>query len=317
MTMNICMAQINTLVGDIRGNLSRVLEVCADQHDKGAHLVIFPELTLTGYPPEDLLLRSDLISRTADALEALCADLRPELAVVVGYPRRDGTHLFNSAGVIFGGELIAEYDKQCLPNYQVFDEKRYFDSGEKPCVVEMEGLRFGLTICEDIWEESGPGKALCSKGGVDLLLNISSSPFHKGKGKKRKKMIQQRARSYCSHIAYVNLVGGQDELVFDGQSMMVAPDGKIITQGNSFTEELIFSDIAILPKPKKNPSSKINSYRAPAGLSKQKKYPVPPSHVFRDKTEVEEIYSALVLGTRDYILKNGFSKVYETIEVKL
>jgi NAD+ synthase (glutamine-hydrolysing) len=149
--MKIVMAQINTLVGDIKGNTQRILDVCVDQSALGVDMVVFPELTLTGYPPEDLLLRQHTTDLTAGALERLCHDLPDDLAVVVGYPRRQGDLLFNSAGVLYNGAVVAEYDKQCLPNYQVFDEKRYFEAGADTCVVTIKGLPIGLTICEDIW----------------------------------------------------------------------------------------------------------------------------------------------------------------------
>jgi NAD+ synthase (glutamine-hydrolysing) len=306
--LRIALAQMNSIVGDFNFNTNKIKIHLKQAQKIGADVILFPELAITGYPPEDLLLKNSFLKQSHKALEKILSNTKG-LTAIVGFAEKRGKAIYNSAALICDGKHVGTCRKMLLPNYGVFDEKRYFKEGNTPVRFALKGATLGITICEDIWEESGPGKALCSKGGVDLLLNISSSPFHKGKGKTRKKMIQQRAHSYRSHIAYVNLVGGQDELVFDGQSMMVAPDGKIITQGNSFAEELIFSDIVILPKPKKNPSSKINSYRAPVGLSKQKKYPALPSHIFRDKTEVEEIYSALVLGTRDYIFKNGFSKV--------
>ena len=157
--MKLCMAQINTLVGDIAGNTQRVLEVSATQQAAGAQVVVFPELTLTGYPPEDLLLRGDLLDRTEAALAKLCAELPSDLTVVVGYPRVLGGALFNSAGVISAGKLLAQYDKQCLPNYEVFDEKRYFAAGTEPCVVDIDGLAVGLTICEDIWHPEPAAQA--------------------------------------------------------------------------------------------------------------------------------------------------------------
>ena len=182
--MNVCMAQINTLVGDIAGNTQRVLEVSAAQKAAGAHVVVFPELTLTGYPPEDLLLRGDLLDRTEAALAMLYAELPADLTVVVGYPRgRDGA-LFNSAGVISGGKLLAQYDKQCLPNYEVFDEKRYFSAGTEPCVVDIDGLSVGLTICEDIWhpEPAAQAKAAgAAAAGPDRGRAVTAEPQrHRG-----------------------------------------------------------------------------------------------------------------------------------------
>ncbi len=306
--LRIALAQMNSMVADFDHNTNKIKNHLKQAQKMGVDVILFPELAITGYPPEDLLLKDSFLKQSHKTLEKIASHTQG-LTALVGFAEKSGNAIYNSAALLFDGKHVGTCRKMLLPNYGVFDEKRYFQEGNTPVRFVLKGATLGITICEDIWEESGPGKALCSKGGVDLLLNISSSPFHKGKGKARRKMIQQRARSYRSHIAYVNLIGGQDELVFDGQSLIVTPDGEIITQGNSFAEELIFSDITIIPKPKKKPSIDIKTYRAPAGLSKQKKYPALPSHICHDKTEVEEIFSALVLGTRDYIFKNGFSKV--------
>ena len=306
--LRIALAQMNSMVGDFDYNTNKIKSHLKQARKMGADVILFPELAITGYPPEDLLLKESFLKNSHKAMEKIIPHIRG-LTAIVGFAEKHGNAIYNSAALLCDGKHVGIYRKMVLPNYGVFDEKRYFQEGDTPVRFALKGATLGITICEDIWEESGPGKTLCRKGGVDLLLNISSSPFHKGKDKARRKMIQQRARSYRSHIAYVNLVGGQDELVFDGQSLMVTPDGEIVTQGNSFAEELIFSDIAITPKPKKKPSINIKTYRAPAELSKQKKYPALPSHIYRKKTELEKIFSALVLGTRDYISKNGFSKV--------
>ncbi len=308
--LRIALAQINSVVGDFDFNAQKIKEVLKQARKMGAEVVLFPELTVTGYPPEDLLLKESFLQQSRKTLEKIVPVTRG-LTAVVGFAEKQGKSVFNSAALLCDGKHIGTCRKMLLPNYGVFDEKRYFEEGGHPVRFTLKGATLGITICEDIWEESGPGETLCGQGAVDLLLNISSSPFNKGKGRARRKMIQQRARSYRSHIAYVNLVGGQDELVFDGQSLIVAPDGKIISQGNSFAEELIFSDIAVAPKTAKKLPSKtsIRSYKTPAILTKQKKYPSLPDHSYREKVEVEEIFSALVLGTRDYILKNRFSKV--------
>jgi NAD+ synthase (glutamine-hydrolysing) len=306
--LRMALAQMNSMVGDFDYNANKIKSQLKQARKMGADVILFPELAVTGYPPEDLLLKDSFLKQSHKALDKITPHTRG-MTAIVGFAERSGNAIYNSAALLSDGKHVGTCRKMLLPNYGVFDEKRYFQEGTTPVRFALKGATLGITICEDIWEESGPGKTLCSKGGVDLLLNISSSPFHKGKGKTRRKMIQQRARSYRSHIAYVNLIGGQDELVFDGQSLIVTPDGEIVTQGNSFTEELIFSDITITPKPKKKPSTKIKTYRAPAELSKQKIYPALPSHICQDKTEVEEVFAALVLGTRDYIFKNGFSKV--------
>ncbi|MBT5470039.1 MAG: NAD+ synthase [Nitrospina sp.] len=308
--LRIALAQINLIVGDFDYNADKIKKQLKQAKKMGADVVLFPELAVTGYPPEDLLLKESFLDQSRKALEKIVPHSKG-LTVIVGYAEKKGGRIYNSAALLCDGKHVGTCRKMLLPNYGVFDEKRYFQEGDSPVRFTLKGATLGITICEDIWEESGPGKNLCGKGGVDLLLNISSSPFHKGKGNTRRKMIQQRARSYRSHIAYVNLVGGQDELVFDGQSLLVKPDGKIVAQGNSFAEELIISDIVLTPKPQKKLSSKSNirSYRLPATLLKNKKYPAISAAVYTEKPEVEEICSALVLGTRDYVLKNGFSKV--------
>lgn len=308
--LRIALAQMNLIVGDFKYNTDKIQKQLKLAKKIGADVVLFPELAVAGYPPEDLLLKESFLDQSQKALDKI-VPYSKGLTAIVGYAEKKGRGIYNSAALLCNGKHVGTCRKMLLPNYGVFDEKRYFHEGDSPVRFALKGATLGITICEDIWEESGPGKILCGQGGVDLLLNISSSPFHKGKGSARRKMIQQRARSYRSHIAYVNLVGGQDELVFDGQSLMVKPDGKIVAQGNSFAEELIVSDIVLTPKPKKKISSKSNirSYRLPADIFKNKKYPSLKTPVYTEKSEVEEIFSALVLGTRDYICKNGFSKV--------
>ena len=307
--LRVALAQINLVVGDFNFNADKIKQYLKQAKRMGADVVLFPELAVTGYPPEDLLLKESFLKQCDKNLKKISRYTKG-LTAIIGFAEKKGKAIYNSAALLSDGKHIGTCRKMLLPNYGVFDEKRYFHEGNSPVKFRLKGATLGITICEDLWEDSGPGKILCGQGNVDLLLNISSSPFHKGKGKTREKMIQQRARSYRSHIAYVNLVGGQDELVFDGQSLVVAPDGKIIIQGNSFTEELICSDITLNPKsPKKLYSkTKISSYQIPTSISKQKKYPPLSVYTYNKKSEVENIFSALVLGTQDYVSKNGFSK---------
>jgi NAD+ synthase (glutamine-hydrolysing) len=307
--LRVALAQMNLIVGDFNFNADKIKQHLKQAKRMGADVVLFPELAVTGYPPEDLLLKESFLKQCDKNLKKISRYTKG-LTAIIGFAEKKGKAIYNSAALLCDGRHIGTCRKMLLPNYGVFDEKRYFHKGNSPVKFSLKGATLGITICEDLWEDSGPGKILCGQGNVDLLLNISSSPFHKGKGKTREKMIQQRARSYRSHIAYVNLVGGQDELVFDGQSMVVAPDGKIMLRGNSFTEELIYSDIALNPKSPKNLYSKtsIRSYQIPASLSKQKKYPTLSGYTYNKKSEVENIFSALVLGTQDYVSKNGFSK---------
>ena len=307
--LRVALAQINLVVGDFNFNADKIKQYLKQAKRMGADVVLFPELAVTGYPPEDLLLKESFLKQCDKNLKKI-SRFTKGLTAIIGFAEKKGKEIYNSAALLSDGKHIGTCRKMLLPNYGVFDEKRYFHEGNSPVKFRLKGATLGITICEDLWEDSGPGKILCGQGNVDLLLNISSSPFHKGKGKTREKMIQQRARSYRSHIAYVNLVGGQDELVFDGQSLVVAPDGKIIIQGNSFTEELICFDITLHPKSPKKLYSKTNisSYQVPTSLSKQKKYPPLSVYAYNKKSEVENIFSALVLGTQDYVSKNGFSK---------
>ena len=307
--LRVALAQMNLVVGDFNFNADKIKQYLKQAKKMGADVVLFPELAVTGYPPEDLLLKESFLKQCDKNLKKISRYTKG-LTAIIGFAEKKGKAIYNSAALLSDGKHIGTCRKMLLPNYGVFDEKRYFHEGNSPVKFRLKGATLGITICEDLWEDSGPGKILCGQGNVDLLLNISSSPFHKGKGKTREKMIQQRARSYRSHIAYVNLVGGQDELVFDGQSLVVAPDGKIIIQGNSFTEELICFDITLNPKSPKKLYSKTNisSYQVPTSLSKQKKYPPLSVYAYNKKSEVENIFSALVLGTQDYVSKNGFSK---------
>ena len=282
--MNIVMAQINTLVGDIKGNTQRILDVCVDQSALGVDLVVFPELTLTGYPPEDLLLRQHTTELTAGALERLCKDLPDDLAVVVGYPRRQGGLLFNSAGVLYNGAILAEYDKQCLPNYQVFDEKRYFEAGADTCVVTIKGLPVGLTICEDIWHPHPAANAAAA--GAQLLINLNASPFHRGKQSERTAQVSALARTHQLPILYVNQVGGQDELVFDGGSFVVDARGDVQHRAIEFAEVMLSVEIETSPQLK-----------------------VASGAVATPLDELDAVWQALVLGMRDYVNKNGFPGV--------
>ncbi len=282
--MDVCMAQINTLVGDIAGNTQRVLEVSAAQKAAGAHVVVFPELTLTGYPPEDLLLRGDLLDRTEAALAMLYAELPADLTIVVGYPRgRDGA-LFNSAGVISAGKLLAQYDKQCLPNYEVFDEKRYFDAGTEPCVIDIDGLSVGLTICEDIWYPEPAAQAKAA--GAEILININASPFHRGKSSERLERVKSSAAAHQLPIIYVNQVGGQDELVFDGGSFAVDAQGELSVSAQTFIEAF--------------PIVKVDRSSDPRLV---------PGDLVAEREDLDAVWQALVLGMRDYVDKNGFPGV--------
>ena len=282
--LRIAIAQINLLVGDIRGNARRIL-ACAGEARKrlDADLVVFPELTLTGYPPEDLLLRPALYRRLDRALAEIQKG-SPDIDLLIGYPHRTKEHTYNACAYIRKGEIIARYYKQELPNYGVFDEKRYFVEGRLPSLLDIKGTPVAITICEDIWVPGPMQKA--AHLGARLMLNINASPYHKGKGMEREELLGQRAREGDMPIAYVNLVGGQDELVFDGHSLVVSANGGIAFRAPSFEEGLyaVEFDLGDVVRPL-------------AGS------------VHRVLSEEESIYRALVTGVRDYVLKNGFNGV--------
>ncbi|MFV8817846.1 NAD+ synthase [Haliea sp. E17] len=284
-SLDILIAQINTLVGDFDGNTERVIESARRAVESHASpVIVFPELTLCGYPPEDLLLRPSVEIRVNRSLNRLFAELPAQAWVVIGYPRREGSHLYNVAGVIHDGQLVAEYRKQRLPNYEVFDEKRYFVPGDQPCVVDIDGIPVGLSICEDIWEAEPT--AMAAAAGAELLLNLNSSPYHRGKRGERWALVGQRARESSLPIVYVNQVGGQDELVFDGGSFAVTGAGEVAAAAPNFVEGeywLHYQHGAQQPF---------------SGLSV-----APPLD------ELEAIWQTLVLGVRDYVNKNRFPGV--------
>lgn len=281
----ICLAQINALVGDIPGNTQKILREAKRALEHGpVDLMLFPELTLTGYPPEDLLLRPSLQIRIEKALQNLC-DASLPMMLVVGYPRVVAGDLFNMAGVIYGGRIVTEYAKQLLPNYQVFDEKRYFVAGSKPCVFDLKGMPTAITICEDIWQPEPMGQA--KSAGAKLLLNLNASPFCQGKSQMREALLSKRSREGEMPIVYTNWVGGQDELVFDGGSLVVNALGDICLQAPYFQEAM---------------SSLVVDY---SGGRVQ----VKPQDIAPAPAPITLVYQALVLCLKDYVNKNGFKGV--------
>ncbi len=281
----IVLAQLNPVVGDIPGNTAQVITALQSARDKfSAGLVIFPELVLCGYPPEDLLLRGSMQTRIERALrevEAACTGI----TVVLGYPWQQNGVLYNMAGVIQNGKLIAQYAKNCLPNYQVFDEKRYFEAGSEVCVLDLYGIRTALTVCEDIW--SPEPMAAAKAAGARLMVNINASPFHKNKQQLRQHTVASRAREGDMPVVYVNQVGGQDELVFDGGSMVVDAAGDLCFQAPLF-EEGLFGVVLELDNDTVH---------------------VPPQNIAPTPAMLPAVYNALVTGVRDYVNKNGFRGV--------
>ncbi len=286
--ITVVMAQVNLMVGDIDGNTDIVLQNAnRAMQDYGAHIIVFPELTLTGYPPEDLLLRPSLGVRVEKALQRIkAADLG--IVIVLGFPCKEEERLFNAAVVIEGSKCLGIYRKQCLPNYQVFDERRYFVAGDRAFVAELAGVRIALTICEDLWED-GPA-LLAHELGAQLLINLNASPYHMNKLLERREMLRQRSTAAGLPIIYVNLVGGQDELVFDGGSMATDATGNCQMLAPSFVEGLYPVKVELPESANDN-----------CNITRQ-------SVAESDDLEAD-IYKALVLGVRDYVNKNGFKGV--------
>lgn len=283
--LQLILAQINTLVGDIPGNAAKVLSVAQTALAQGVvDAIVFPELTLTGYPPEDLLLRPSLAVRIERALQELIAANLP-VALVIGYPRVADGRVYNMAGVIADGKLVAEYAKQCLPNYQVFDEKRYFAAGDSPCVFDLKGIPTALSVCEDIWFPEPMAQA--SAAGAKLMLNLNASPYHQGKQLEREAVIAQRAREGQMPVVYTNLVGGQDELVFDGGSVVIDHTGTTCFRAPSFAEG-----------------------QFPVAVEwDQQQVRVPLQTLDAIPDNIAAVYQALVVGMRDYVNKNRFKGV--------
>ena len=274
----LALAQINCTVGDLQGNAARILGYAGRARDQGADLVLTPELSLCGYPPEDLLLRDGFYRDCRRELDALAAKIAG-ITAVVGFPElgADGRR-YNAAAVLRDGRVVAVARKHDLPNYEVFDEKRYFTAWNEPCILEIKGVRFGLTICEDVWWPEAP--AMAKAAGAEVILSINASPYHKRKQATRHQVFREWIHASRLPMVYVNLVGGQDELVFDGASCVLDAEGNVVRQAPYFEEslELVEFDGA---KPVAGPVSKELPVEA-------------------------EIYAALVLGTRDYLGKNGF-----------
>ncbi|MBF0216795.1 MAG: NAD+ synthase [Candidatus Omnitrophica bacterium] len=286
--LRIALAQIDPTVGDLTGNRDKIEKYIAKARARGVALIVFPELALTGYPPEDLLLKGHFIEDNKKALDSIVQRVKGITAVIGFVDGVPGKAIFNAAAVIRDGKTVYVYHKRALPNYSVFDEKRYFTpgAGEKVRILKSGDIPFAVNICEDIWDENGPYKAQ-ARAGAKLILNLSASPFNAGKVGERLKLLRERAVSTGSCIAYVNIVGGQDELVFDGASVILDQRGRILASGKQFEEDLVVHDLDNDP------------------LKRLKRY-VPGHKTYSGK---EEVYRALILGTRDYVRKNGFKKV--------
>ena len=316
--MKIALAQINTVVGDVWGNAEKATDALDRAVDGGAGLVAFPELTITGYPPQDLLLRPSFIRDNLDALGEFAEKVPEGVAAIVGFADLNGD-LYNACAVVSGGKILYCYYKQYLPNYSVFDENRYFHGGEgAPPILRMGHNLVGLSICEDIWYPAGPPHEQAI-GGAGVLLNISASPYHRLKGASRERMLSVRASDYGCYVAFCNLVGGQDELVFDGRSAVFDPGGNVIARANQFEEDLLLVDLhpeeALFhrlhdPRPRKeDPDSSPQVVEVPEPKAKVPTDGSGLEHrVETPLSEEGEVLQALVLGLGDYFRKNGFSR---------
>ncbi|MGH2978274.1 MAG: NAD+ synthase [Solirubrobacterales bacterium] len=315
--MRLALAQIDVTVGDVEGNAAKIREYLGLAADAGAQVAVFPELAIDGYPPEDLLLKTHFLAAGRRALESVARDVRGMVALV-GFAEH-AEDVYNSLAVLADGRVQAVYRKMFLPNYGVFDEQRYFQVGDAAAVIRVGNTTLGLTICEDIWEP-GPPASDEALAGAEVIVNISASPYHRGKGAQRERMLVQRARDSLAYVAFCNLVGGQDELVFDGYSLVVDQDGELVARGAQFQEELVVCDIdpstadaARLRDARHRPAARV---RRPA-VADLAHLEATPRH---DATAVggprakplepdEEVYEALCLGLRDYVDKNGFERV--------
>ncbi|MGQ9553033.1 MAG: NAD+ synthase [Anaerolineae bacterium] len=342
-SLRIALAQINTTVGDLDGNAKRIQIAIEQAKQAGTDIVLLPEMALTGYPPEDLLLKPNFVANAELALEDIARGCRGVTAVIGTVMRcpAQGDDLHNTAAILAAGAVQAVYYKMHLPNYAVFDEARYFRAGKRPLVIALGGTRIGITICEDIWYGGGPAEAE-ALAGAEVVINISASPYHVGKPAERERMLRTRASDNLIAVAFCNLVGGQDELVFDGSSILVGPDGEVIARARQFTEDLLVADLNLSnvfrlrlrdPRRRQEPPAEVDTAhievppsrhaeRSEASLPKAEKPFVStrdsstPARSQNDDREAQssvawltqpaEVYEALVLGTRDYMLKNGF-----------
>ena len=318
-TLRLALAQINPTVGDFKGNVSKIINYIKRAEKSGAHIVLFPELSITGYPPEDLLLKPKFIEDNLEALKMVQKRVRNIIAIVGFVDRKDD--IYNAAAVIYNGKLIDTYHKIYLPNYGVFDEVRYFQAGTRYPVYKIGDICFGVNICEDIWYPEGPAR-LQALAGAELIININASPYRIGKGRFRENMLSVRALDNIVVVAYINTIGGQDELVFDGGSFIIDQNGYVIARGRQFKEDLIVADLnldAVKMRRLHAPRRRQEVIKLEKGsveeitISVQKHKEKSVASLFTKAHEVfeplEEIYEALVLGTSDYVKKNGFKGV--------
>ncbi len=333
MKMRIGLAQFNPTLGALEENTDKILEIAKISKSIGVQILAFPELAITGYPPEDLLFRNEFLQDVSSALQKLSSELPSDMITVLGFVRFDSAGIYNSAAIIYNNQIIGTYDKTFLPNYGVFDEFRYFTEGREPLSIKLGGLRIGITICEDIWYPEGPSRWLAALSNAHLILTLNASPFEIGKPEIREEMIKVRARDSKTFIAYVNLVGAQDELIFDGHSFIVSPDGEVIARAPGFRESLLVGDLDMsnithirrfFPHPieKRRIVQLYEARYSPHEVELGEPVPSPETTTASNELPIEvlenqvlplekgiaQVYSALVLGVRDYFRKTGFKK---------
>ncbi len=320
-TFRIALAQINPTVGDFEGNVSKIISYIEESGRAGAQIVVFPELSITGYPPEDLLLKPQFVEDNLDALKKVQKKVKDIIAIVGFVDRSDD--IYNAAAIIYNKKLIDTYHKMYLPNYGVFDEVRYFQAGIRCPIYKIEDTFLGVNICEDIWYPEGPTR-IQALAGAEVIININASPYHIGKGGFRENMLSVRALDSIAVVVYLNTVGGQDELVFDGDSLILDQNGNVIARGKQFKEDLIIADLNLdavrmkrlhaprrrqeVMKLEKGAVEKI-SIPSEKKLHEERSVPRLPLTDSKVLEPLEEVYEALVLGTSDYVRKNGFKGV--------
>src|SRR2546421_7917790 len=318
--LRVAMAQLNTTVGDIDGNARKIAEAIESAREQGAQLVVLPELALTGYPPEDLLLKTHFVAAAGDAIDGV-ASAAAGIVALVGFPE-SADDVYNAAAVLADGRVAGVYRKMYLPNYGVFDEHRYFQAGTEPALLNLNGVAIGLTICEDIWEP-GPPASTEALAGAQLIVNLSASPYHAGKPSEREEMLVQRARDNLTAVVFCNLVGGQDELVFDGGSVAIDQEGVVIARAPQFQEALVVCEIdpgavaaARLRDTRHRAAVQQVRERGEGAVATIASASVPAAQnddvggpVADPLGPEEEVYTALVTGLHDYVEKNGFERV--------
>ena len=319
-TFRLALAQINPTVGDLEGNTTKIIGLIEEAESLGADLVAFPEMAIPGYPPEDLLFKPSFLEANMEAMRRVVA-ASTDMAVVVGFAEA-GSDIYNAAAIGYRGELVGVYRKNYLPTYGVFDEDRYFKRGNVCPVYTINGVGVGINICEDIWYPVGP-IVVQREAGAEVIVNINASPYHAEKGSFREKMVAGRASDNGLYVAYLNTVGGQDELVFDGASMVFDQNGELVCRSKQFQEDLIVADLDVEavfrsrlrdPRPRKENPAILRETGTPetVAISEYKvreKPPAPAKHGVQPLDPVGEVYGALVVGTGDYVRKSGFQKV--------